>query len=279
MGFNNEEPLSYKEILQKVDMYLFKIKELEQKTKQIKETRDKIKKIQDEIFKSSILSRATVRLSQFVSEANFQKDNIRLNLNHYCHFGLKKLFKEIARRFKIAENEVCCLSPEDITEFLKSGEVSGGMKKIIKLRKRAYYFLIQDGKVRKAIGEEALNLINKFSKQEKLSAEEINGQVAYGGKVKGNVLIALKVEDIDERVVENKILVVPMTTPEFVPFLPKVKAIITDEGGITCHAAIVSREMRKPCIIGTKIATKVLKDGDLVEVDAEKGVVKLVKSK
>ena len=48
---------------------------------------------------------------------------------------------------------------------------------------------------------------------------------------------------------------------------------VRQEGGISCHAAIVSREMKKPCIIGTKIATKLLKDGDMVEVDANKGVV------
>ena len=54
------------------------------------------------------------------------------------------------------------------------------------------------------------------------------------------------------------------------------QAIITDAGGITSHAAIVSRELKTPCIIGTKIATKVLKDGDLVEVDANKGIVKKI---
>jgi pyruvate,water dikinase len=57
----------------------------------------------------------------------------------------------------------------------------------------------------------------------------------------------------------------------------KAKAIITDEGGITCHAAIVSRELNKPCIIGTRFATQILKDGDLVVVDAEKGIVKIIK--
>ena len=51
---------------------------------------------------------------------------------------------------------------------------------------------------------------------------------------------------------------------------------VTDDGGITCHAAIVSREMKRPCIIGTKIATQVLKDGDEVEVDADSGVVKII---
>ena len=61
------------------------------------------------------------------------------------------------------------------------------------------------------------------------------------------------------------------------PAMEKAAAFVTDEGGITCHAAIVAREMKKPCIIGTKIATKVLKDGDLVEVDAEKGIVRILK--
>ena len=74
------------------------------------------------------------------------------------------------------------------------------------------------------------------------------------------------------------ILVSPMTRPDFVPAMKKAVAFITDEGGITCHAAIVAREMKKPCIIGTKIATQLLKDGMEVEVDANKGIVKIIKN-
>ena len=61
--------------------------------------------------------------------------------------------------------------------------------------------------------------------------------------------------------------------------MKKASAIVTDEGGVTCHAAIVSRELKIPCIIGTKIATKVLKDGQLVEVNANHGWVKIIKTK
>ena len=61
--------------------------------------------------------------------------------------------------------------------------------------------------------------------------------------------------------------------------MKKSAAIVSDEGGITSHAAIVSRELKIPCVIGTKIATKVFKDGDLVEVDANKGIVRLVSRK
>ena len=68
-----------------------------------------------------------------------------------------------------------------------------------------------------------------------------------------------------------------MTQPEFVPAMKKAIAIITDEGGLTCHAAIISRELKKPCIISTKKATRVLKDGMKVEVNATEGYVKILR--
>ena len=70
-----------------------------------------------------------------------------------------------------------------------------------------------------------------------------------------------------------------MTRPEFVPAMRKAAAIVTDEGGVTCHAAIISRELGKPCIIGTKVATKALKDGQYVDVNANHGIVKVVDKK
>ena len=70
------------------------------------------------------------------------------------------------------------------------------------------------------------------------------------------------------------ILVTSMTRPEFMPLMRQAKAVVTDEGGLTCHAAVVSRELGSPCVVGTKNATRVLKSGDLVEVDANKGVVR-----
>jgi pyruvate,water dikinase len=79
-----------------------------------------------------------------------------------------------------------------------------------------------------------------------------------------------------EKFVEGDVLVTTMTHPEFLSVMKQASAIVTDEGGITCHAAIVARELGKPCIIGTKIGTKVFKDGDMVEVDAERGVVKKI---
>lgn len=72
----------------------------------------------------------------------------------------------------------------------------------------------------------------------------------------------------------GNILVANTTHPTYLPAMQKAAAFVTNEGGIISHAAIVAREMKKPCIVGTKNATKILKDGDIVEVDAEKGIVK-----
>ena len=80
-------------------------------------------------------------------------------------------------------------------------------------------------------------------------------------------------EDEISKVEEGDILVTTMTTPDMVPAMKKAAAIVTDEGGMTCHAAIVSRELGVPAVVGTKNATKVLKDGMIVTVDGDKGLV------
>ncbi len=108
---------------------------------------------------------------------------------------------------------------------------------------------------------------------------EIHGQVACeGGILKGKVRIIMNAEEV-KFFVKGEILVTTMTSPEYMLQMKESLAIITDEGGITCHAAIVSRELGIPCVIGTKIATKVFKDGDMVEVDATKGIVRILKKK
>ena len=105
---------------------------------------------------------------------------------------------------------------------------------------------------------------------------EIKGQIACSGIVRGKVRVLMKNEEVS-LLKKGEVLVTSMTVPTFLPAMSRASAFVTNEGGITCHAAIVAREMKKPCIIGTKIATKVLKDGDLVEVDADKGVVRIIK--
>jgi pyruvate,water dikinase len=101
----------------------------------------------------------------------------------------------------------------------------------------------------------------------------LHGMTAYPGIVQGRVRVVHDVKKVhDFRV--GDVLVSGMTRPEFLPLMKKAAAFITDSGGILSHAAITARELKKPCVINTKHGTKVLKDGDRVEVDANKGIVK-----
>ena len=100
----------------------------------------------------------------------------------------------------------------------------------------------------------------------------VKGLAASPGIAVGKVKIIRSINELD-RVQEGDVLVTAMTNPDMVPVMKKAVAVITDEGGRTCHAAIVSREFGIPCIVGTQNATSVLEDGMVVTVDATRGVV------
>ncbi len=107
------------------------------------------------------------------------------------------------------------------------------------------------------------------------NASEIKGSTGYKGYAKGKVRVITRKADVS-LLQEGEILVSVITDPDYVPAMQKAVAVVTDEGGIMSHAAIVAREMKKPCVIGTKTATQILKDGDEIEVDADAGYVRII---
>lgn len=181
------------------------------------------------------------------------------------YYGLK-LIKEIAKRLKITIKDLGLLLPSEI--FDKD------IKNRIKERKKGYIVEVNKDKINIIEGEEAIN--NFIKEYENKNIKSFNGTIGCSGIAKGKVHI-IKTKDNLKDFRKNEILVAISTNANYVPAMQKASAFVTDEGGITCHAAIVAREMQKPCIIGTKISTKVLKDGDLVEVDANKGIVRKIK--
>lgn len=148
------------------------------------------------------------------------------------------------------------------------------------LTRRLEAFLVVDGLVPHLGSLESFQAAHAgiVFRQEAAAAglREITGQSAYRGLARGLVRLVRKQSDL-VKVAAGDILVSPMTTPDFMPAMNLAAAFVTDEGGVTCHAAIVARELKKPCIIGTKVATQALKDGDLVEVDADTGIVRIIR--
>lgn len=105
---------------------------------------------------------------------------------------------------------------------------------------------------------------------------ELKGQVAQMGKARGKVRLVFGPQH-NNKVKKGDILVSISTSPQLLPAMKIASAFVTEVGGITSHAAIVARELRRPCIVGVKGSTQLLSDGDLVEVDADKGVVRIIK--
>ena len=178
--------------------------------------------------------------------------------------SLKKLYPELG----------------DLTRVLRLKEIAdNNIPSINVLRKRneGYFFVnkkLYVGKSRASI-EKMLNIKLEQKTSDK-NVKIIKGNTAFKGVVRGCVKVLYGTSEMN-KVNVGDIIVAPMTLPDLLSAMKKAVAFITDEGGISCHAAIIAREMKKPCIVGTKIATQVLKDGDLVEVDADNGIVKIIK--
>ncbi|MEI6288427.1 MAG: PEP/pyruvate-binding domain-containing protein [Actinomycetota bacterium] len=189
------------------------------------------------------------------------------------------LFLEIGRRFKLPLEVVVECSPAELIDLnfpLISEIKKRSTANIVRGVKGHLYY--KSGTEAKALSEKLSNQPHPTEAEEESikKVKEIRGNIANKGKVSGIVKIVSDNSELG-KISRGDILVTAMTTPDFVPAMEKAAAFVTDEGGLLCHAAIVSREMNKPCIIGTKNATQILKDGDIVEVDANIGVVKILK--
>jgi phosphohistidine swiveling domain-containing protein len=186
------------------------------------------------------------------------------------------LLRSIAKEARVSYREMLELTPDEI---FTGGAVSSNMRDIIEKRKDDNWCIYTnaDHSVEVIDDKEVVNDLAALlmPSAETDGVHELSGQIGNKGKAIGPVRVILATDDF-HKMQDGDVLVAPMTTPDFVILMQRSIAIVTDMGGLLCHAAIVAREMKKPCIIGTKIATKVLKDGDEVEVDADKGVVKIL---
>ncbi len=141
----------------------------------------------------------------------------------------------------------------------------------IEIAKRKNGCLFYMNKTKKIVFDYDVMLMEESTQQ-----GEVKGLGAYNGHAKGMACIINRYDEM-HKFKEGDIIVSINANPSIIPVLQKAGAIVTDEGGLTNHAAIIARELKIPCIIGTKIATKVFKDGDIVEVDANKGIVRKIK--
>lgn len=194
----------------------------------------------------------------------------RLDILSLADARVQNLYQTAAKVLRLPLDQFFAMTANEILESLKTGFVVVG-EQIRKERQHAWCLLLYKGSIHFCAPTKAQENINVTQSD----VSFLQGVVASTGKVEGVVRV-IKSDDDLKALKTGEILVAIMTRPEFGPALDRAAAFVTDEGGMLSHAAIVSREMNKPCIIGTKSATQVLKDGDLVEVDADNGVVRVI---
>jgi phosphohistidine swiveling domain-containing protein len=198
---------------------------------------------------------------------NERKKEVLNQVNIY----LRKIFEYRFPGISLAKIKIYYqLLPEEIIDLLKGKKI-----KEVEQRNKKWVYLIENEKIKSV---EKKNFRKYFS----LLSFQKETKILYGipaspGKVIGRVNVVLNISHLP-KFKKDEILVAPFTNVNYLPIMSKAKAILTETGGLTSHAAIVSRELKKPCIVGIKNLLVALKDGDLVEVDANKGIIKILKS-
>lgn len=184
----------------------------------------------------------------------------------------RSIMKLIGKKEQFNSDYLTCLDQYEFESYLKNKNLPA--EAVLKKRFSRSALFFQSGKLQIITGSQVDQIDRLISKLD-YKAKILQGVSAYPGLVRGRARI---VPDPFKVKIFNKgeILITAMTRPEFMPVMLKASAIVTESGGILSHAAITARELKKPCIVGTNVATKMIQDGDLVEVDATRGVVRKI---
>jgi phosphoenolpyruvate synthase/pyruvate phosphate dikinase len=209
---------------------------------------------------------------KIIEELGFLHDSKKeMQMRYFC--AAEPLLLESAKRLGIDSGLVFYLTPCELAEALKKGKADKA-----ELEKRMQKIVIENRAERIFCGKTAEKKEKAFRESWERKTEnlqEVSGMSANLGTAFGKARILLSPKELSQ-MQQDEILVTGMTTPDLVPAMQKAAAIVTDEGGVLCHAAIVSRELGLPCVVGTKNATKVFKNGEMIEVRANHGIVRKV---
>src|SRR3989338_2964929 len=193
----------------------------------------------------------------------FTKARIHAEPVYEHHDKMMQSFaKRLSKKSGYKYNHLLALANDEVKKYLEKRVLPA--EKILAERYKGCVIIFQKGKHTISVGDKVKKMETALAGayDEKI----LKGTVAFPGKAKGTVRIIFDPFK-PNNFKKGDILVTGMTRPEFLPLMHKAAAFVTDAGGMLSHAAITAREMKKPCVVGTEVATKVLKDGDRVEVE------------
>lgn len=200
--------------------------------------------------------------------------NRRVEAFFQADYGASFLYHEIARRAHFNPNWIMDVSIPEMFNALDGQPLPGRVE--MHRRFKGYAMMVRQAETKLITDPREIKKLAQQYSVRVQNTKELTGAVAcVGGIIRGRARICMDKKDIG-KVRSGDILVAQFTTPDYVPAMEKAAAIVADQGGLSSHAAIVSRELGVPCVIATKIGTRVIKDNDLLEVDATKGIVRII---
>lgn len=254
---------------------------LKEKLKECRSQSDKVKRARQDLAKTLYLEPDTIATINFLADMGFYRFNLRVDGFMPIIMTGIGLLREISHRKNISKDALDYLTPEEMTRYL-NGELDYTEADAAKRMgaNREYIIYVHDKKIETLYNEEAALKMEELAPPENLTGTtEVQGNPAMRGVVRGRVCLYQWGDKLDEKlesIKSHKILVAGHTRPAMMPLIRLAEGIVTDEGGVTSHAAIVSRELGLPSVINTRKATKVFKEGDLVELDANRGIVRKI---
>ncbi len=220
--------------------------------------RSELKKLSPEARKYANL------LSRFV----YYRTRVAECSDKLYYYGRSRLFPLIAKETGIDGSQLEDFGHGELTALVRGGTKPTGLQ----IRSLGHFAVWREGVPTVGFGLPPKDLVSRLKGIHNEDASVIRGEAASLGRVSGKVKIVSSVEDARELSV-GEIMVSSMTTPDYTVAFSRAAGFITDEGGISCHASIIARELSVPCIVGTKNATTLLCDGDTVILDAYEGTV------
>lgn len=247
-----------------------RLEQLEEKTKEEKGIREKQKEIEETTGMPANLSKLFSAARTIMWIKNHGKES-----RYYSYFCVEKLIEEISKRTAYSVKEIKFLTKEETAELLLDKK---RFDDLLKERTKGILHLFVENKEFLITGEKANEIVKQLKeKEEKIDYEKpLSGMPASPGIAEGTARIINSTADIS-KMKKGDILIAHQTNPDLAIAMEKAAAIVTEVGGLTCHAAIIARELRKPAIVGVDNLLKVIKDGDHLKVDAEKGIIRIVK--
>lgn len=203
-------------------------------------------------------------------------ENLRAK-SHYPELFAKVMIPLAINHLKLKninlnEKEVSLLTLSEIKSFDSSNlEKRKNERKV----EKTFIYSIINGKESISWTNNPEKIISKIEKS-KDSSQSLSGRTAFPGLVKGKARVVTSLEGSEANFNKGDILVTINSNPRLISLIRKASAIIAEEGSVSCHAAIISREMKIPCVMGVKNATKLIKSGSSIEVDANKGIIRIL---